>query len=61
MESFLIRNLPTLTNVKEPLKGFPQRVSPTSLVMSFKAANSMEIFWDACINLQTTPVCMIYS
>ena len=30
MESFLIQNLLTLTNVKESLKGFPQKVSPTS-------------------------------
>ena len=53
MESFLIRNLSTLTNVKEPLKGFPQNVSPTSFVMFFKAAKSREIFWDACIKFKS--------
>ena len=53
MESFLIRNLSTLTNVKESLKGFPQKVSPTSFVMFFKAANRKEIFWDACIKFKS--------
>ena len=52
MESFLIRNLSTLRNVKESLRGFPQKVSPPSFLMFFKASKTKEIFW-ACIKFKS--------
>ena len=34
-------------------ESFPQKVSPTSFKMFFKAAKSKEIFWDACIKFKS--------
>ena len=52
MESFLIRNLSTLAKLKECLKSFPEKVSPTSFLF-FKAAKSKEIFGEACIKIKS--------
>ena len=44
VESFLTWNLSSLMNVKQFLRGFPQKASPALLVMFFKAAKRKEIF-----------------
>ena len=37
---------------EESLRGFPQKVSPPSFVMFFKASKTKEIFW-ACIKFKS--------